>query len=61
MSTIMTYREALREALQEAMEGNKHETKISDIINKPVTFAENGRLEPMEDLEKFVYSLEVVQ
>jgi len=32
------------------------EEKIKNTIDKAVTFAENGTLEPIEDLEKFVYS-----
>lgn len=40
---------------------NKYESEISNIIDEAVNFAENGTLEPIEDLEKFIYSLEVAQ
>jgi pyruvate dehydrogenase E1 component alpha subunit len=40
---------------------NKYETEITDIIDEAVTFAENGTLESIEDLEKFLYSDEVAQ
>lgn len=40
---------------------DKYETEVADTINEAVTFAENGTFEPIEDLEKFVYSSEVVQ
>ena len=40
---------------------NKYETEIADIIDEAVTFAENATLESIEDLEKFLYSDEVVQ
>ncbi|MDP3587118.1 MAG: pyruvate dehydrogenase (acetyl-transferring) E1 component subunit alpha [Sulfuricurvum sp.] len=40
---------------------NKYETEIADIIDEAVTFAENGTLESIEDLEKFLYSDEVAQ
>ena len=39
----------------------KYETEITDIIDEAVTFAENGTLESIEDLEKFLYSDEVAQ
>ncbi|MEA3372858.1 MAG: pyruvate dehydrogenase (acetyl-transferring) E1 component subunit alpha [Campylobacterota bacterium] len=35
------------------------EDEIAEIINEAVKFAENGTLEPVTDLEKFVYSEEV--
>jgi len=40
---------------------NKYETEIADIIDEAVSFAENGTLESIEDLQKFLYSDEVVQ
>ncbi|MEA3455505.1 MAG: pyruvate dehydrogenase (acetyl-transferring) E1 component subunit alpha [Campylobacterota bacterium] len=36
------------------------EEEVATIINEAVEFAENGTLEPVADLEKFVYSQEVV-
>ena len=36
------------------------EEEITSIINEAVEFAENGTLEPVADLEKFVYSQEAV-
>jgi len=35
------------------------EDEIEEIINEAVEFAENGTLEPISDLEKFVHSPEV--
>lgn len=35
------------------------EKEVTAIIDEAVRFAENGTLEPLEDLEKFVYSSEV--
>lgn len=40
---------------------NKYETEIADIVDEAVTFAENGTLESIEDLEKFLYSDEVAR
>ena len=37
----------------------KYETEIASVITEAVDFAENGTFEPVEDLEKFVYSPEV--
>jgi len=37
------------------------EDEIAAIVNEAVGFAENGTLEPLDDLEKFVYSPEVAQ
>jgi pyruvate dehydrogenase E1 component alpha subunit len=37
------------------------EKEVSSIINEAVEFAQNGTLEPIEDLEKFVYSMEAEQ
>ena len=37
------------------------EAEIAAVIDDAVEFAENGTLEPLEDLEKFVYSPEVPQ
>lgn len=39
----------------------KYEDEVSRIVNESVHFAENGTLEPIEDLEKFVYTQEAVQ
>lgn len=39
----------------------KYEDEVSRIVNDSVHFAENGTLEPIEDLEKFVYTQEAVQ
>ena len=35
---------------------NKYEAEIQEIIDEAVRFAENGTLESIDDLEKFVYS-----
>ncbi|MCX6062351.1 MAG: hypothetical protein NT103_08900 [Campylobacterales bacterium] len=61
MKSIMTYQEALRQALQEAMEYNKPETEITDIINEAVPLYENSILESNEDLEKNIYFSKVAQ
>jgi len=39
----------------------EYESEIAAIIDEAVNFAENGTLEPLEDLEKFVYSPKGVQ
>lgn len=39
---------------------NKYESEIAGIIDEAITFAENGSLESVDDLEKFVYSPEGV-
>ncbi|MFY9142020.1 pyruvate dehydrogenase (acetyl-transferring) E1 component subunit alpha [Sulfuricurvum sp.] len=39
----------------------KYENEIASIIEEAVVFAENGTFEPLEDLEKYVYSPEAVQ
>lgn len=39
---------------------NKYESEIGAIIDEAITFAENGSLESVDDLEKFVYSSEGV-
>lgn len=38
----------------------KYEKEIAAIIEEAVAFAENGTLESIDDLEKFVYSCEVI-
>jgi len=38
------------------IDAEKIELEVEDIVRKSVEFAENGTLEPLEDLEKFVYS-----
>ncbi|MGA9045133.1 pyruvate dehydrogenase (acetyl-transferring) E1 component subunit alpha [Sulfuricurvum sp.] len=40
---------------------NKYEDEVARIVDEAVTFAENGTWEPIEDLEKFVYTQEAVQ
>jgi len=40
---------------------DKLEEEISAVIDEAVEFAENGTLEPVSDLKKFVYSEEAVQ
>jgi TPP-dependent pyruvate/acetoin dehydrogenase alpha subunit len=37
------------------------EAEVAAVIDEAVTFAENGTLESIDDLEKFVYSEEVTQ
>ena len=39
---------------------NKYESEVAGIIDDAITFAENGSLESVEDLEKFVYSAQGV-
>jgi len=39
---------------------DKYETEIAGMIDEAVNFAENGTLESIDDLEKFVYSAEGV-
>lgn len=39
----------------------QHEKEISHIIDEAVEFAENGTLESVDDLEKFIYFSEVAQ
>jgi pyruvate dehydrogenase E1 component alpha subunit len=39
---------------------NKYESEISSIIDEAITFAENGTLEAIDDLTKYVYSTEGV-
>lgn len=39
----------------------QHEEEISHIIDEAVEFAENGTLESVDDLEKFIYSSEVAR
>jgi len=39
---------------------DKYENEIALIINEAITFAENGTLEPVEELEKFVYTQEAI-
>ncbi|MDD4855281.1 MAG: pyruvate dehydrogenase (acetyl-transferring) E1 component subunit alpha, partial [Sulfuricurvum sp.] len=39
----------------------EYESEIAAIIDEAVEFAENGTLEPLEDLEKFVYSPKEIQ
>jgi TPP-dependent pyruvate/acetoin dehydrogenase alpha subunit len=43
------------------MEPDELEEEVAAIVDEAVVFAENGTLEPVADLEKFVYSEEVVQ
>jgi len=43
------------------IEREKYEIDIAEIIHEAVEFAENGTLEPIEDLEKFVYTQEGLQ
>lgn len=40
---------------------DEYEAEIVQIIDEAVDFAENGTLESVDDLEKFVYSCEVIQ
>jgi pyruvate dehydrogenase E1 component alpha subunit len=39
---------------------DKYENEIALILNEAITFAENGTLEPVEELEKFVYTQEAI-
>jgi len=58
---LVTFRKKL-EAMNLWTEINEDEIEdeITKIIDEAVEFAENGTLEPVADLEKFVYSEEVV-
>jgi TPP-dependent pyruvate/acetoin dehydrogenase alpha subunit len=54
------FRKKLEEAgLWETIDDMAIEKEVDDIVNDAVAFAENGTLEPLEELEKFVYSEEV--
>ena len=43
------------QSLLESLDENELENEVEQIINEAVEFAENGTLEPISDLEKFVY------
>ena len=45
--------------LWEKVDVKEMEDEIATILEKAIEFAENGTLEPISDLEKFVYSEEV--
>jgi len=47
--------------LWEQIDVDALEQEVALIIDEAVAFAENGTLEPIDDLKKFVYSPEVVQ
>ena len=47
--------------LWEEIKVDELEEEIASIVDEAVVFAENGTLEPLDDLEKFVYSPEVTQ
>ena len=57
---LVMFRKKLEEAgLWETIDDMAIEKEVDDIVNDAVAFAENGTLEPLEELEKFVYSEEV--
>jgi TPP-dependent pyruvate/acetoin dehydrogenase alpha subunit len=57
---LVMFRKKLEEAgLWDQIDETEIEKEVDGIVNDAVEFAENGTLEPIEDLEKFVYSEEV--
>lgn len=56
---LIVLRRQLEEAgMWNAIGTEEIEAEVSAIVSEAVAFAENGTLEPLEDLEKFVYSPE---
>ncbi|MCD4667331.1 MAG: pyruvate dehydrogenase (acetyl-transferring) E1 component subunit alpha [Sulfurimonas sp.] len=54
---LVVFEEKLKEmGLWSEIDVQEIESEISSIIDEAVVFAENGTLEPIKDLEKFVYS-----
>jgi len=54
---LIVFEESLKKMnLWSEIDTAKLEGEIKTIIDKAVEFAENGKLEPIEDLERFVYS-----
>jgi TPP-dependent pyruvate/acetoin dehydrogenase alpha subunit len=59
---LVTFKKNLEErGLWSKIKAQEIEDEITKTIDEAVTFAENGTLEPISDLEKFVYSPEEVQ
>ncbi|MDX9963666.1 pyruvate dehydrogenase (acetyl-transferring) E1 component subunit alpha [Desulfobacter postgatei] len=59
---LVTFKKNLEErGLWSKIKAQEIEDEITKTIDDAVTFAENGTLEPISDLEKFVYSPEEVQ
>ena len=59
---LVTFKKNLEErGLWSKIKAQEIEDEITKTIYDAVTFAENGTLEPISDLEKFVYSPEEVQ
>ncbi|MEN8146704.1 MAG: pyruvate dehydrogenase (acetyl-transferring) E1 component subunit alpha [Campylobacterota bacterium] len=59
---LVVFKNRLEEmGLWEEIKVNELEEEIAAIVEEAVVFAENGTLEPLDDLEKFVYSPEVAQ
>ena len=57
---LVTFQKLLEEAgLWEQIDVQGLEKEVGEIVSDAVAFAENGTLEPLEELEKFVYSEEV--
>ncbi len=58
---LIVLRRQLEEAgMWNAIGTEEIEAEVSAIVSEAVAFAENGTLEPLEDLEKFVYSPEAI-
>lgn len=59
---LVTFKKKLEDSgLWSKIKAQEIEDEITKTIDEAVTFAENGTLEPISDLEKFVYSPEEVQ
>ena len=59
---LVTFKKNLEDrGLWSKIKAQEIEDEITKTIDEAVTFAENGTLEPISDLEKFVYSPEEVQ
>lgn len=59
---LITFQKQLKEiGLWERLDAKVIEKEIADTIDEAVKFAENGTLEPIENLERFVYSPEVAE
>ncbi len=57
---LLVFRQRLEEnGLWEKIGADGIEKEVAAVISEAVEFAENGALEPLEDLEKFVYSPEI--
>ena len=59
---LVTFQNRLKDMdLLSSIDIEQIENEVAKIVEDAVKFAKNGTLEPVEDLEKFVYSVEVIQ